>query len=155
MFVEYMISERMLTPTYRAADPLGAPLFGELRANALRWNVLRVILEARLTTSEFSVIKPHFNALGKTLRSAAALRNELVHSMYGIEVEYDEGRQLVSDEGDNLIKTKPHSLTSALKPHDLINHYYLEEVIETLRRACNELESFADDVKGRIRDYSG
>ena len=111
-----MISERALTPTYRAADPFGALLFGTLRANKLRRNVLTVILEARLGKSDFIAFKPRFKALGKTLRDAAALRNDLVHSIYGIEVEY-EGTRLVSVEGDDLIKTKPYTLPS-FSPHE-------------------------------------
>ena len=148
-FVEYMISERALTPTQRTADPLGATLFGQLQANRLRWNVLKVILEARLTASDFLLFKQRFNALGKTLRTAAEYRNDLVHSIYGVEVEY-EGTTLISDDNADLIKTKPYSiLADSTRPYELINHFYLDEVISLLTSARIALDQFADEVRHR------
>lgn len=151
-FIEYMISEPYLTDRTRALDPLGMKLFGTFQTFNQRWGLMVAVLESRLSKDELSAIKRRLKNLRAKLTAASNKRNDLVHSIYGVEVEYEmrDGKPEYSDVGDYLLKSKPYTLVEdSLRGHKPVEEDYIQSVVNGIRSARGELEEFIERVKRR------
>ena len=153
-FIEHMISEPYLSDQTRTTGRLGMKLFEAFHTFNQHWSLMVAALESRLAQDELAAINRTMKTLKTRLTKASKLRNEIVHSLYGIEIEYEmrDGSLTYSDDGDYLLRSKPYALIDdAVGGYERIDHKRITAVIETIRDARHKLEEFTERVKSRKR----
>lgn len=138
-FIEYMVSEPILTDTNRAIDPLGMELFKEYKNVNQRLDLLKTILRLRLTPDEYAEIKDELQGLRGALLAAAEKRNDYIHSIYG----YSE------EQPDVLQKSKPYSLMVDILNPTFVGATTLEAVVRQISDTGETLQRFDSKVRRR------
>jgi len=139
-FIEYMISERYLTITYRTLDPLGMDLFGAFKTFNQRGGILMAVLVSRLTPDEHERFKKRLSKMRDKVQSVADARNDMVHSIWGIDT-LDEFR---------LIRSKPYRLMQdVIQGYDYVTSEDLAKITYDIQNVRQQFQQLIVEIKNR------
>jgi hypothetical protein len=151
-FIAFMISEPYSMETDCKRDNLGLKLFAAFKTFNQRWGILRATLESRLAPDEWNAIQKRLKSVKHKIDVAAERRNDLIHSIYGIHVDYEQvdgAAPTASDDGDHLLKSKPYVLAEGVQIFEALTYESIEHSLRTIREARDALDLFVVRIRGR------